>query len=592
MALNEDTGTGFNVGVATPEFPVLESPGVESPEAPDVAGPFSLFNVTKGESVEDTSFSESFLENLMNKAARRYLGPDKEETLLGEEARNVLEKIANIGDDIVTVYDFVQEVPGKVDWVTDTLLEYKYDISKEEATMVREYFESDAYIASASGVTVVPEYKTTYLDYPVGEGPPELKTEVTDSVIVEELPPPPDPEDYVDIYKTLYPGVTSAGVSAIIAADLASKTPIVTLYDAPSVPSDLLLSPTIPADQAEIIDTVVDYTSAVKDTAKAVTDKTADVANFAKDAASWATAILTLDSFVSDPNVKTGIYAGSAAANLAANVYGSQAATAVAGVMNPITWALAAVDALKFIRGLDQDYRRSQAVMGYKDGTFTIDYLGGADKGSPDWAYGQANAAADVLNMMVKDYGFSINEEKFRKVFGEVGNEFMNKAYITDSPAYAKQGGRNASYSGADLVYSLIKGGAFNITDKTPKELYASPLSSMNFISELVKKTNDRAVAYYIRDSKTPDLGTSYYKIMDPEYFQGLTDEGFFKKDQPYSTYIDIPSGTISSYNANNFKFSELKGGGYSISPETSTLDSIKLTAMSTKEYKNFATNF
>lgn len=561
MALSEDTGTAFDVGVGTPEMPVLESPGVESPESPDVSGPFNLFNVTGGKSVEDTSFSESFLENLMNRAGRKYLGPDEEETFLGEDVRRILEDIANIGGDIVSVYDFVQEVPGKVDWVTDNLLKYKYDLSNEDATMLRQYFESGSYIPGTSGVTVTPGYETTYYDFPVGEGPPVLKTEYTDGVIMQDLPELPNPEDYVDIYKSLYPGMTNAGINALIAADLASKTPIVSLYDVGGSALDVLSNPTIPTYQADIIDTVANYTGAVKDTATAVTDKTAGVANLAKDAASWATAILALDSFVSDPNAKTGVYAGSAAVNLAANVFGSEMAASIAKITNPITWALVAIDVVKFIKGMDQDYARSQAVMGYKNGTFTIDYLGGADKGTPDWAYGQANAAADVLNMMVKDYGFSINEEKFRKVFGQVGNEFMNKAYITDSPAYAQQGGRNASYSAADLVYSLIKGGAFNITDKTPKEIFASPLASMGFIGDLMQQTNDRAVAYYIRDNKSgySDKGDNYFKVMDPEYFQGLVDEGFFK-EQRYSTF----------YDATEFKFSELADGGYRLMPDIS----------------------
>lgn len=569
MALNEDTSTGFNVGVSAPETPVLEPVGVESPEAPDVAGPFNLFNVTNDQSVEDTSFSESFLQNLMNKAGRRYLGPDEEETVLGEDLRNAFQKIADVGDDIVSVYDFVQEVPGKVDWVTDNLIKYKYGISDEEATMVRQYFESGSYIAGTSGVTVIPGYETTYYDFPVGEGPPVLKTEYSDSVIMQDLPELPNPEDYVDIYKSLYPGMTNAGINALIAADIASKTPIVTVYDVSSGALDMVSSPTIPAYQADIIDTVANYTGAVKDTAKSVTDATADYANFAKDAASWATAILAFDSFVSDPNAKTGIYAGSAAVNLAANVYGSQAAAAVAGVINPITWGLVAIDVIDFIKGMDVDYERSQAVLGYNNGAFSVDYVGGADKGSPAWAYGQANAASDILNMMVKDYGFSINETKFREVFGEVGKEFMNKAYITDSPAYAQQGGRNASYSGADLVYSLIKGGAFNITDKTPKEVYASPLASMGFISELVQKTNDRAVAYGVRDGMMDFSKKNVTKIVNPDYFQGLVDDGFFKKER-YSTY----------YDANKFEFSQNKDGSYRLMPTlTSTmLDSFKQT--------------
>ena len=570
MALNEDTNTGFNVGVSAPEIPVLEPVGVESPEAPDVAGPFNLFNVTKDQSVEDTSFSESFLQNLMNKAGRRYLGPDEEETFLGEDLRNAFQKIADVGDDIVSVYDFIQEVPGKVDWVTDNLIKYKYGISDEEATKVRQYFESGSYIAGTSGVTVTPGYETTYYDFPTGEGPPVLKKELTEGVIQQDLPPLADPADYVDIYKTLYPGMTNAGINAIIAADLASKTPIVSLVDVPNVPYDLLSSPTIPENQADLIDTVVNYTGAVKDTAKSVTDKTASYAQFAKDAASWATAILAFDSFVSDPNAKTGIYAGSAAVNLAANVYGSEAAAAVAGVINPITWALVAIDVIDFIKGMDVDYERSQAVLGYNNGAFSVDYVGGADKGSPAWAYGQANAASDILNMMVKDYGFSINETKFRKVFGEVGNEFMNKAYITDSRAYAQQGGRNASYSGADLVYSLIKGGAFNITDKTPKEVYASPLASMNFISELVQKTNDRAVAYYVRDGMLDFSKPNVSNVINPDYFQGLVDEGFFEKKR-YSTY----------YDATNFKWTELSNGrGYQLTADLtpSMIDQIKYT--------------
>ena len=204
-----------------------------------------------------------------------------------------------------------------------------------------------------------------------------------------------------------------------------------------------------------------------------------------------------LDDFFKDPTL-TGALATSAAVANAAAVFGSTStaatATSIANFLNPIT---AFIGGIGLIKGLthDADYTRSDGIVSYKNGKFSTTFLNGADGGPlayTHWADAHTSTAVTGLNSLINDYGFTVDEKKMATIF----NSHMNKSYITNNAAYAKQGGRNHSSSNVDMVLSLLKAGALKPGEDTPLVLVQDEGTFGSFMGSFFRQMTNDAAAY------------------------------------------------------------------------------------------------
>lgn len=263
-----------------------------------------------------------------------------------------------------------------------------------------------------------------------------------------------------------------------------------------------------------------------------------DIAKLAGNAVTVINAATQLDDFFKDPTL-TGALATSAAVANAAAALGSAStaatATSIANFLNPIT---AFIGGIGLIKGLthDADYTRSDGIVSYKNGKFSTTFLNGADGGPlayTHWADAHTSTAVTGLNSLINDYGFTVDEKKMATIF----NSHMNKSYITNNAAYAKQGGRNHSSSNVDMVLSLLKAGALKPGEDTPYVLVQDEGTFGSFMGSFFKQMTNDAAAYMMDNggfvSQKYKRGAGHsYKVESRTYLP-------FADKQSAQAYID-----------------------------------------------------
>ena len=242
--------------------------------------------------------------------------------------------------------------------------------------------------------------------------------------------------------------------------------------------------------------TAVDY-HLTNHTNMALPGAASDIARLASNAATVIGAATQLDDFFKNPTLGGAVSATAAVSN-AASVFGgtsiSATATNIANFLNPITMFVAGTQLVRYLTH-DADFSRSDGIVSYKNGKFSTTFLNGADGGPlahTHWADAHTTTAVTGLNSLINDYGFTVDEKKMATIF----NSHMNKSYITNNPAYAKQGGRNHSSSNVDMVLSLLKAGALKPGENTPLVMVQDEGTFGSFMGNFLRQMTNDAAAY------------------------------------------------------------------------------------------------
>lgn len=328
-----------------------------------------------------------------------------------------------------------------------------------------------------------------------------------------------------------------------------------------------------------------------------------DIARLAGNAITVINAATQLDDFFKDPDLAGAVATTAAVANAAAAFGSAQtAATAaqVAAFVNPIATAYAVYSVVKYLT-YDEDFTRSDGIVSYKDGKFSQTFINGADGGPlayTYWADAQTTTAANALNSLVNDYGFTVDERKMATIF----NSHMNKSYITNNERYAKQGGRNHSSSNVDMVLSLLKEGALKPGENTPAVMVQDEATFGTFMGEFFKQMTNDAAAYMMdnrgfisKQTKNRYVtGYNYLPFADRESAQAYADKNYIAtgvstEDNPYGAGLrmfDFPYFRTREYFVNSDNtLTRVEGAFYKVDDFNKVFD----TEEQAKEY--IATN-
>ena len=219
-----------------------------------------------------------------------------------------------------------------------------------------------------------------------------------------------------------------------------------------------------------------------------------DIAKFANKALIVVDVATSLDEFIKNPSVESGLLTSAAVSNAVVALTAEQTAAnltaaSVASVLNPIVAVYTGVELIKMLTH-DQDFSRSEGIVEYKDGKFVTTLVRGSDGGAlghSHWADAHTYAATETLNTLVDDYKFTVDEKAIATMFADK----YGKGYITNSPSYAAQGNRNASYSAQGMVLSLLKSGALKPSEDTPLDIINSQESFSAFAGQMLLDTQN-----------------------------------------------------------------------------------------------------
>tara|TARA_E500000318_G_C3559360_1_gene212672 strand:+ start:153 stop:2234 length:2082 start_codon:yes stop_codon:yes gene_type:complete len=309
-----------------------------------------------------------------------------------------------------------------------------------------------------------------------------------------------------------------------------------------------------------------------------------NIADIAGNAVTVINAAVELDDFFKDPSLEGALTTSAAVANAAA-VFGSTqtAATAanIASALNPVVAAYTAFNVIKALTH-DADYSRSEGSVDYSNGKFSATSVRGADGGAfayTHWADAHTSTAATALNSLINDYGFTVDEKKMATIW----NRYDNKSYMTNNPAYAKQGGRNHSSSNVDMVLSLLKDGALKPGENTPYALVQDETTFGSFMGNFFKQMTNDAAEYmydnrgfvsqkyeYIKDEYGEDTerrvsNTTYLPFADrqsaesyvsrvserdPKIYRANVDTGPGQQTKDGGLFFDVTTYSINSDNS------------------------------------------
>ncbi len=435
----------------SPEAPASPT----SPESPE-AGSFLDVQAEDLKTADTEAEGEvDFFTDILIKARRKRYERELESQaaqanqIFGQDGITVTdtEKFIKAMEDLDGLQELAERGLGYVDKGYSKYLQYKFDVSFEQAELMNSYFQSGAYVPGVSpkDLKFLPGYKTSLT---AGSG---LADDIlyTDPVLVAPL------------------------------GEIGAQPLTGPLTEAQNAMNEA----------AKVGGNVTDFKKAGKD-ALAKSEKA--IATGVK-AASVAAGMLAINEFIKDPSIGTALGAGAATAQAAASfgVSGAKAATAALG---PAALAFAGFQLVGSLLS-DRNYMRSQGSFSFNanTGKFTSSMAMGADNGSSAWIEGQQAVILSTIDELTDKYGFEVDAAGVSKAL-EGG--YKGKGYITNSVAYARQGGRNASFSAQDYVFNLISNGGLKAGENTNLEITEDPAAFIKFMGELNTKMQDQYAAY------------------------------------------------------------------------------------------------
>lgn len=599
------------------DTPAVQSPQVTSPTVQGPAGPAAPaapgmmplegYSPPKPEVEEDQE--PSFFAGLLSKARSSRLKEAAEERLkeadelFGQDAITVsdLKKFNEAAEDLEDLSKMAETAAERLDDYYVDYLESSYDISTVQAKALSDYFTSDDYVSG--DIPKLQEAMRPSADFVGPMGPSYVGQTFTP---VEAVRPSPD-------------FVGPMPVGSYVAEAVRPSADFIG-----PMPQEVMSPAEFEAAQkaAEKAAALGQSKEKVVEAIEAEVSRVEATKEFAKKTANVAVALIALDDFVDDPNLKSGLVATGATAaavsaitSLPANVAGPPTATAaisskIASVVNPILTIYAGIQMFRALT-FDKDYNRSQGYITYDNGNFNISKVRGADGGRSDWADGQTKAAQDTLNMLVNDYGFEVNEKVAKEILS-------TKGLIMNNYTYGKRmGGRDASLNAGELIYAMIAKGGLKVTQDTPAEIAETPLDFITFIGDVQKDAQDKYAAYmydqyggleyYTKKARRTDKYNQKYAAFAREETAQAYATSW--NSDPSNASVTLTKTTRSgkhrrTYTAPHFsktvmvvKQREIEGGregsvfsgGYALAPETHSYDSLRDVEGATRKVDGFA---
>jgi hypothetical protein len=521
-----DPLTGQETDVASPltvEAP--ESPFAEAPLAPEVSDQGVALAAAPTQLGQDPA--STFFENLMARQLRTATAPEGGGPLLGQDEAKQLTSYIESVEDYEFAESLLSRVPKVSDWVADTYIRMAFpNVKKDDVSFLRDFFASGAYDPTLP-LSVIPSVVQPAVTYGLGAPSELLSTQPQPSapIMVQPLPdldgtvPADQLEFFEDVFgeSIIKEGAKGAGYVSELVGDI--KEGAQDLYDA--------------LNESAVIDV-------------------------AKMGANIASAIISIDALVEDPNAMSTVSTAASVAKLGAASGLGQSWTAAASALNTVALVMVGGQLAQglYEKSKGVDYARSEGIVGYKDGKFHTEWSRGADNASGAWADIQTYAATETLNKLVNEYGFKVNEEALNKLLRS-DSPHLGKGYITSNMGYAYQGGRDASTDAVDLVYSAIRSGALIPTNNTPNELFNTVSKTGETLGKILSETKDiAAIRYrqkYKEESSYNGGGTGGLDLGDPRnntHVQGIyfsSREAAIAAQKKYNlTYI--PEGLDEKY--------------------------------------------
>ena len=233
--------------------------------------------------------------------------------------------------------------------------------------------------------------------------------------------------------------------------------------------------------------------------------KSGQTANMASKLATSAAAIYSLDQFFEDPNFGTGLMAASSTAAAAAT-FGSTTGAALSSVLGPTALMYAGVNLIRAL-SYDKDYARDSTQVMYKDGEFVLGASRAYDRGMIKSSKGQALATTEMLNTLVKDYGFVVDEEKANELLEDrAGNSFNT---MMSNPTYVRgvKKWKNTSMTGSEMLHKFVKNGVISVGEDTPDEIVNNQAAFVEFMAERFKETQNIYATYAYDNYGGDDAG-------------------------------------------------------------------------------------
>ncbi len=499
-----------------------------SPTAPEAGSFLDVESDDLKPTDPETEGEVDFFTDLLIKSRRKRYEKELEvqaaqaNQIFGQDGITVTDtkKFIEAMEDLEGLQEQAERGLGYVDKAYDKYLQYKFDVSFEQAELMSSYFQSGAYVPGVSpeDLKFIPGYKTNLT---AGSG------------LAEDI-----------LYKD---PVLVAPLGEIGAQPLTG--PLTEAQNAMN-------------EAAKVGGNVTDFKQAGKD-ALAKSEKAISAG---VKAASVAAAVLSINEFIKDPSILSGVGAGAATAQAAAS-FGVSGASAAASALGPAAVFLAGASILSGLLS-DKNYMRSEGSIGYNSSTgkFETTLVRGSDAGSTSWMDGQQAVILSTINELTDKYGFEIDPAGVKRAFqgGHLG-----KSYITNSVSYAKQGGRNASFSGQDYVLNLISSGALKAGENTDEVITKDPEAFVKFMGELNTKMQDKYASYMwqnydgvevnINKSRTNRKGYKGYAAFGSEIAAKAQASVLDKKyENPSPVQVRIRSGK-AQYRTKYLKTTEVK---------------------------------
>lgn len=464
-----DPLTGQETDVASPltvEAP--ESPFAEAPLAPEVSDQGVALAAAPTQLGQGPA--STFFENLMARQLRTATAPEGGGPLLGQDEAKQLTSYIESVEDYEFAESLLSRVPKVSDWVADTYIRMAFpNVKKDDVSFLRDFFASGAYDPTLP-LSVIPSVVQPAITYSLGAPSELLSTQPQPSapIMVQPLPDLDGtvPADQLEFFEDMFgesiikEGAKGAGYVSELVGDI--KEGAQDLYDA--------------LNESAIIDV-------------------------AKMGANIASAIISIDALLEDPNAMSTVSTAASVAKLGAASGLGQSWSAAASALNTVALAMVGGQLAQSLyeKSKGVDYARSEGLVGYKNGKFHTEWSRGADNASGIWAETQTYAATETLNKLVNEYGFKVNEEALNKLLRS-DSPHLGKGYITSNMGYAYQGGRDASTDAADLVYSAIRSGALIPTNNTPNELFNTVSKTGETLGKILSETKDIAAIRYFQE--------------------------------------------------------------------------------------------
>ena len=439
----------------SPEAPASPT----SPESPEAGSFLDVQSEDLKTADAATEDEVDFFTDLLIKSRRKRYERELEvreaqaNQIFGQDGITITDtkKFIKAMEDLDGLQELAERGFGYVDKGYSKYLQYKFDVSFEQAELMNSYFQSGAYVPGVSpkDLKFIPGYETSLT---AGSGFAEDFL-IRDPVLVAPL------------------------------GEIGAQPLTGPLTEAQNAMNEA----------AKVGGNVTDFKEAGKE-ALAKSEKA--IATGVK-AASVAAGMLAINEFIKDPSIGTALGAGAATAQAAAS-FGVSGANAAAATLGPAALFFAGAQILGSLLR-DRDYMRSQGSFSFHapTGTFTVSEKMGADGGSSAWIDGQQAVILSTLDELTNTYGFEVDAAGVSKAF-EGG--YRGKNYITNSVSYARQGGRNASFSAQDYVFNLISNGGLKAGENTNLEITQDPAAFIKFMGELNTKMQDQYASYMWRN--------------------------------------------------------------------------------------------